>query len=88
MCLPITGYSTTVVKKPRVGEVVPSEVIGEIQFSVKGLLPQVKGEWDQLHEFDTVFLMAVHPPETNPVLQVDTLTVEDWPRVLGYVYSN
>lgn len=88
MAMPLTGYSTSVVKKPRVGETVPADVLGELHFSVQGLLPIVKREWDQLREHDVLFLMSVTPPDLpegerfDPAF-LDQLPVEQWPNVLG-----
>ena len=62
MALPVEsngGFSVTKVGLPRLGEVVRSGVEGTLQLNLGSFNDNVKREWDQLREFDVLFLVTI-----------------------------
>jgi intron-binding protein aquarius len=59
MALPLKSFGVTVVRKPRVGESVPAEVTAEIVYSVGGLQQKVRDEWDDMKQFECLFLVRL-----------------------------
>mmetsp|Transcript_299 Transcript_299/g.1022 ORF Transcript_299/g.1022 Transcript_299/m.1022 type:complete len:1462 (+) Transcript_299:73-4458(+) len=83
MCLPMVGLEITVVKRPKVGDVVPAEVLAEVKWSVAGLLPHVRSEWDMLREHDVIFLLHLDAPAEPFQGNVDSLPVSEVPGKFG-----
>jgi len=83
MCLPLAGLEVTLVKRPKVGDVVPSEVMAEVKWSVTGLLPHIRQEWDQLREHDVIFLLRIEAPAEPFEGRVDNLAVNEFPVKFG-----
>jgi len=83
MLLPLQGIEITNVKRPRVGETVPSEVRAEVRFCLTGTLPHVRAEWDQLREHDVIFFIRIEAPEVPFEGKVSELTVSEFPERFG-----
>jgi len=83
MVLPMQGLEVMNVKRPKVGETVPSEVRAEVRWSLTGLLPHVRLEWDQLREHDVIFLMQIEAPDEPFDGKVSELSVSEFPQKFG-----
>eukprot|EP00397_Hematodinium_sp_SG-2012_P003433 GEMP01003441.1.p1 GENE.GEMP01003441.1~~GEMP01003441.1.p1 ORF type:complete len:1407 (+),score=338.32 GEMP01003441.1:43-4263(+) len=86
MALPVTGFGVVNVKKPFVGEVIPSEVRGEVSFSLNGIGPVARAEWDAMREHDIIFLVSLQPPETPFRGNLEELEIEHWREAFGIKY--
>ena len=62
MALPLVSFRVTEVARPKVGELRPASVTGELVIDTRGLRPDMAAEWDELKQHDVIFLMAVEPP--------------------------
>jgi intron-binding protein aquarius len=49
----------TAVEAPKIGHVVPSEVLAEVSVDLSPISAAVRSEWDKLREHDVVFLLRV-----------------------------
>lgn len=47
------------VKKPRIGQKYPSQVLAEVAIDLKPYAENLRREWDELREYDNLFLVAV-----------------------------
>lgn len=83
MVLPLEGLEVMNVKRPRVGETVPSEVRAEVRFNLEGLLPHVRAEWDQLREHDVIYFVRIEAPEEPYEGKVSDLSVSEFPQRFG-----
>jgi len=83
MCLPLQGLEVMNVKRPRVGETVPSQVRAEVKWCLTGLLPHVRAEWDALREHDVIFFIRIEAPEVPFEGKVSELTVSEFPERFG-----
>ena len=61
MALPLGRESFHIVRagKPRLGEVVPSAVEAELVLDLKSFNDNIKREWNELREFDNLFLLTI-----------------------------
>merc|ERR1719199_38022 len=73
------------VKRPRVGETVPSEVRAEARWSLQNMLPHVREEWDQLREHDVIYFVRIEAPEVPYEGKVADLSVSEFPERFGVV---
>ncbi|CAE7234718.1 AQR [Symbiodinium sp. CCMP2456] len=85
MMVPLGGLEVMNVKRPKVGEEVPSEVRAEVRWSLTGVLPQIREEWDTLREHDVIFLIRIKAPEEPYDGRVADLTVAEFPEKFGVV---
>jgi len=85
MMVPLGGLEVMNVKRPKVGEEVPSEVRAEVRWSLTGVLPQIREEWDTLREHDVIFLIRIKAPEEPYDGKVADLTVAEFPEKFGVV---
>jgi len=83
MVLPLEGLEIMNVKRPRVGEVVPSEVRAEVKWNLTGVLPHVRAEWDQLREHDVIFFVRIEAPAVPFEGKVSDLSVSEFPERFG-----
>ncbi|KDD73989.1 hypothetical protein H632_c1673p0, partial [Helicosporidium sp. ATCC 50920] len=51
--------AVTEVGRPRVGEEHPCRVLAELAFSLRGMRPEVRAEWEALRAHDVVFLLGL-----------------------------
>ncbi|KAK1824579.1 hypothetical protein LTR12_000904 [Friedmanniomyces endolithicus] len=65
MAIPIGTPAIIQTQPPRVGEDVPAEVQVEVSLDVSRLQPGLRREWESLRQDDVVYLLAVHPAETE-----------------------
>ncbi|KAK0849533.1 hypothetical protein LTR03_005170 [Friedmanniomyces endolithicus] len=65
MAIPIGKPAVIQTQPPRVGEDVPAEVQVEVSLDVSRLQPGLRREWESLRQDDVVYLLAVHPAETE-----------------------
>ncbi|CAD7945428.1 unnamed protein product [Amoebophrya sp. A120] len=84
MGVAVDSFQIVETKPPLVGEKAPARVRCEIRFSVATIRSQmVQREWQQLHEHDVVFLIALDPPPVafkgNP-MELDT---HEFPKQFG-----
>ncbi|CAJ1439094.1 unnamed protein product, partial [Effrenium voratum] len=85
MAIPLGGLEVMNVKRPKVGEEVPSEVRAEVRWSLTGVLPHVREEWDTLREHDVIFLIRIQPPAEPYDGRVADLSVAEFPQKFGVV---
>mmetsp|Transcript_120870 Transcript_120870/g.386021 ORF Transcript_120870/g.386021 Transcript_120870/m.386021 type:complete len:1036 (-) Transcript_120870:49-3156(-) len=85
MALPLQGLEVMNVKRPKVGETVPAEVRAEVKICLTGVLPQIRGEWDQLREHDVIFLLCIQAPEVPYEGKIADLSVSEFPERFGVV---
>jgi len=85
MALPLANLEVTNVKRPKVGDEVPSEVRAEVRWNLTGAMPHVKQEWDTLREHDVIFLLKISAPETPFDGSVKDLTVSEFPEKFGVI---
>jgi len=85
MALPLANLEVTNVKRPKVGEEVPSEVRAEVRWNLTGAMPHVRNEWDTLREHDVIFLLKIKAPEKPFDGSVKDLTVSEFPETFGVV---
>eukprot|EP00931_Biecheleriopsis_adriatica_P007527 TRINITY_DN1087_c1_g1_i1.p1 TRINITY_DN1087_c1_g1~~TRINITY_DN1087_c1_g1_i1.p1 ORF type:complete len:1622 (+),score=458.96 TRINITY_DN1087_c1_g1_i1:58-4923(+) len=83
MALPLGSLEVMNVKRPKVGEEVPSEVRAEVRWNLTGTLPHVKAEWDTLREHDVIFLIRIEAPAEPYDGKVTDLTVSEFPEKFG-----
>lgn len=62
MALPIGNFQVTKVTKPNVGEVVPAQVLAEIEISLRDLRPDARQEWDEIRKHDVLYLLTIRSP--------------------------
>lgn len=86
MAIPLAGLEVMNVKRPKVGDEVPSEVRAEVRWSLTGTLPHIREEWDTLREHDVIFLIRIQAPEQPFDGKVSELTVTEFPEKFGVVY--
>ncbi|KAK0809465.1 hypothetical protein LTR75_005905 [Friedmanniomyces endolithicus] len=65
MAIPIGKPAVIQTQPPRVGEDVPAEVQVEVSLDVSRLQPGLRREWESLRQDDVVYLLPVHPAETE-----------------------
>ncbi|CAE7636855.1 AQR [Symbiodinium pilosum] len=85
MMVPLGGLEVMNVKRPKVGEEVPSEVRAEVRWSLTGVLPQIREEWDTLREHDVIFLIRIQAPTEPYDGRVAELTVAEFPEKFGVI---
>merc|ERR1719162_1368670 len=85
MALRMQNLEVMNVKRPKVGETVPAEVRAEVKFCLTGVLPQMRGEWDQLREHDVIFLLCIEAPAEPYQGKVADLSVTEFPERFGVV---
>eukprot|EP00927_Polykrikos_kofoidii_P015303 TRINITY_DN16783_c2_g1_i1.p1 TRINITY_DN16783_c2_g1~~TRINITY_DN16783_c2_g1_i1.p1 ORF type:complete len:1868 (+),score=425.70 TRINITY_DN16783_c2_g1_i1:78-5681(+) len=83
MGLPLQGLEVVNVRRPRVGETVPSQVQAEVRICLTGSIPQVRAEWDLLREHDVIFLIWMQAPEEPFEGKVSDLSVAEFPERIG-----
>jgi len=83
MALPLLALEVMQVRRPKVGEVVPAEVRAEVRWSLTGVLPHVRAEWDQLREHDVIFLIRISAPSEPYEGKVGDLPVSEFPVKFG-----
>eukprot|EP00440_Ansanella_granifera_P045495 gb/GFBE01049290.1/.p1 GENE.gb/GFBE01049290.1/~~gb/GFBE01049290.1/.p1 ORF type:complete len:1354 (+),score=420.79 gb/GFBE01049290.1/:1-4062(+) len=83
MALPLVSLEVMNVKRPKVGEEVPSEVRAEVRFNLTGMLPHVRQEWDTLREHDVIFLLRIDAPAEPHEGHVKDLSVSEFPEKFG-----
>eukprot|EP01026_Neomeris_dumetosa_P020950 TRINITY_DN184909_c0_g1_i1.p1 TRINITY_DN184909_c0_g1~~TRINITY_DN184909_c0_g1_i1.p1 ORF type:complete len:125 (-),score=16.51 TRINITY_DN184909_c0_g1_i1:44-418(-) len=86
MGVQIKHFAVTEVHQAAVGQNVPSKVLADIVYSVKGMRPEIMAEWDDLKQHDVLYLLAVQPPNQGQ----ETLTVSDSVEVMkakGLLYA-
>eukprot|EP00918_Siedleckia_nematoides_P031293 GHVU01067686.1.p1 GENE.GHVU01067686.1~~GHVU01067686.1.p1 ORF type:complete len:1407 (+),score=272.23 GHVU01067686.1:176-4222(+) len=87
MAVELQSFAVVVIKKPKVGQTVPSEVRAEVIVSLGRLLPHVRKEWDEIRQFDVLMLVGVVAPEGPPFEghPSDLENVTDFPQKMGVV---
>jgi len=85
MAIPLQSMEVVNVRRPKVGEVVPSEVRAEVRWCLTGVLPHVRHEWDQLREHDVIFLIRIQAPAEPFEGKVHELSVSEFPQRFGVV---
>jgi intron-binding protein aquarius len=58
MALPLAAFRITEVARPRVGELRPASVTGELVIDTRGLRGDVAADWDQMRQHDVIFLLG------------------------------
>jgi len=86
MCCQLQSLEVTHVKRPKVGDTVPAEVTAEVKFNLAGIVPQIRGEWDQLREHDVIFLLSIQAPDKPFDGRVQDLSVTEFPEKFGVMY--
>lgn len=59
MAIEIMDFEITKVASPKLGETVPSKVSGEIKIDLEPLGAQIRKEWEEIGEFDNLFLVSI-----------------------------
>lgn len=59
MAIEINDFQVTQVTKPKLGENIPSRVVGTIEIDLHPLGTAVRNEWESLREFDNLFLVSI-----------------------------
>eukprot|EP00742_Colponemidia_sp_Colp-10_P003252 GILJ01003462.1.p1 GENE.GILJ01003462.1~~GILJ01003462.1.p1 ORF type:complete len:1476 (+),score=301.52 GILJ01003462.1:977-5404(+) len=83
MALPIRSFTVVNVKRADIGENKPAEVRAEMVFSLAGLRPAFKKEWDELRQHDVVFLVSIQASNTTPTGDRRSLTIKEFPVAFG-----
>lgn len=60
--LPITSFRILEVKKPKLGELKPSRVTGELKLDYSTLGGTIKEEWESIKEHEILFLITIKSP--------------------------
>lgn len=60
MALELESFRFVKVGTPKLGESVPSSVIGELTIDLKALGDKIRREWDELREHDVLFMVAIN----------------------------
>jgi intron-binding protein aquarius len=58
MALPLVSFRITEVARPKVGELRPAAVTGELVIDTRGLRGDMASEWDNLRQHDVIFLLG------------------------------
>ena len=64
MAVPVDAIEITKVAQPKLGEMVPAEVVAEVTYGLEkfgAAQSPVRQEWDELREHDIVFLLCLRP---------------------------
>lgn len=83
MMMPLMGVEVMNVKRPKVGETVPSEVRAEIKICLTGVQQHIRNEWDQLREHDVIFLICIEAPDVPYEGKLQNLSVSEFPGAFG-----
>lgn len=66
MSTPLENFKITEISNPKLGERKPFSVKAEIVFNTQFMREEIAKEWNELREFDVVFLLALRPdPSTS-----------------------
>jgi hypothetical protein len=58
MAIPIKIFKILVSKKPKIGKKYSEEIIADIEYSLNGIQPHIRSEWDKLKKHDILFLIT------------------------------
>lgn len=58
MAIPIKSFKILVSKKPKIGKKYSEEIIADIEYSLSGIQPHIRSEWDKLKKHDILFLIT------------------------------
>ena len=59
MAAPVRRFAVVGVQPPLLGELVPREVTAEVEVDLKPFVGGVRSEWEELRQFDVLFLLTV-----------------------------
>eukprot|EP00210_Caulerpa_lentillifera_P003794 g3624.t1 len=62
MATVLESFKITEVANPKLGELKAASVKAEIIFNTQFMREEVRKEWNELREFEVLFLLAFHPP--------------------------
>ncbi|CEM26013.1 unnamed protein product [Vitrella brassicaformis CCMP3155] len=85
MAVTVEDFSIAVVKKPKVGETVPSEVRAEVVYNLGGLQPHIRREWEELRQFDVLFMLAMMGSEEPVQGRVGDIPITEFPEKFGII---
>jgi len=58
MAIPIKSFKILVSKKPKIGKKYSEEIIADIEYSLNGIQPHIRNEWDKIKKHDILFLIT------------------------------
>ena len=59
MAVPLRRFGVVGVQPPLLGELVPRQVTAEVEVDLKPFVGAVRSEWEEIREFDVLFLLTV-----------------------------
>ena len=59
MALEIKKFQLTKIAKPKLGEAIPAQVLGEIKIDLEPLGTDIREEWEEIGEYDNLFLVTL-----------------------------
>lgn len=65
MAIPIKTFKVLVAKKPKIGKKYSEEIIADIEYSLNGIQPHIRNEWDKIKKHDILFLITFQLIKSN-----------------------
>lgn len=65
MAIPIKAFKILVSKKPKIGKKYSEEIVADIEYSLNGIQPHIRSEWDKLKKHDILFLITFQLKKKN-----------------------
>lgn len=85
MAVPIKSFKILVAKKPKIGKKYSEVIVADVEFSLGGIQPHIKNEWDKIKKHDILFLITFElknkkinsPLEMNKQENLEEETIEN-----------
>ncbi len=68
MAIPIKAFKILVSKKPKIGKKYSEEIVADIEYSLNGIQPHIRSEWDKIKKHDILFLITFQLKKKNEFL--------------------
>ena len=65
MAVPLKRFAVMGVQPPLLGELIPREVTAEVEVDLKPFVGAVRTEWEEIRQFDVLFLLTVRAQMVN-----------------------
>ena len=65
MAVELKNFTMHEVKAPTVGSIVPASILAEVTYSTTGMQTYLRREWENLREYDVIFLVSFYKKSTK-----------------------
>jgi len=82
MAIPIKFFKILIAKKPKIGKKYSEEIIADIEYSLSGIQPHIRSEWDKIKKHDILFLITFElkkkkdNPKANKVMNYNKIHID------------